>query len=271
MANDPIPTLAQAAPLDDPSWLAGTVVAFCADVALPRAGRLPVAKLQSVLDHLGVAAEVSDAALTQLRQQGVLTRKGGHYVFDLKGVEVASKLLDRLYAPVQALPAQHWVLALGPVPEGAEVLTLQGTAWIARETRVTPLPPGVVAVRGALAAPVDIRPHLLPAHNAVVEGFGQRFDPASLTPLTGLDAMVARFLLIAAWRDVVSHYPDIPRALTPPDWAGHDLRSRLIACYQVLLDPSEAWVTAGPDPAAPASAALRQRFGGVLVPDDLAS
>src|SRR5690606_8144042 len=85
-------------------------------------------------------------------------------------------------------------------------------------------------------------------------------DPAS--------ALVARTLLIHAFRRVVLRDPALPAALLPADWPGGSARALAGRLYRQLAPPAEAYLDAhavtedGPLP--PPDAAFAARFSGSL-------
>ena len=78
--------------------------------------------------------------------------------------------------------------------------------------------------------------------------------------------MVARILLIHAYRRIVLRDPGLPAALLPDDWPGHAARALTGRIYRRLLGPSESYLDAharneeGPLPAP--GGALSRRFAG---------
>ncbi len=82
--------------------------------------------------------------------------------------------------------------------------------------------------------------------------------------LPGLQALVARVLLVHEYRRVVLRHPPLPAALVPADWPGEAARALCGRLYAALLPASEQWLDAhgaraeGALPAA--GAALARRF-----------
>jgi len=86
-------------------------------------------------------------------------------------------------------------------------------------------------------------------------------------PPTGADAFVLRCLLIHEYRRILLRTVDLPPALLPPDWTGHDAMALVGALYRRVQAPAAAYARAvlsnadGPLP--PPDAAFYRRFGGL--------
>ena len=92
--------------------------------------------------------------------------------------------------------------------------------------------------------------------------------------VSGIEAMVARTLLIHEYRRVVLRDPLLPSALLPEDWPGFTARALCRGMYLALLPMSEAWLDEhgrnedGPLP--PPATDLQHRFGATA-PDTAAA
>jgi len=63
-------------------------------------------------------------------------------------------------------------------------------------------------------------------------------------PLTPLEAIAARTLLVHEWRRIVLRDPGLPERLLPRDWPGAATRDLARGIYRALAGPSEAWLDA---------------------------
>jgi phenylacetic acid degradation operon negative regulatory protein len=63
-------------------------------------------------------------------------------------------------------------------------------------------------------------------------------------PLSELDALVARTLLIHAYRRIVLRDPLLPPEILPTDWPGAEARALCGSIYRTLLPQSESWLDA---------------------------
>ena len=73
------------------------------------------------------------------------------------------------------------------------------------------------------------------------------FEPLHLAlkadlALTDLDALLARTLLIHAWRRIVLRDPLLPPEVLPFDWPGTPARTLCASIYRRLLSSSERWL-----------------------------
>ena len=88
----------------------------------------------------------------------------------------------------------------------------------------------------------------LPATAAAYQAFVAQFSPLDAVggrkDLSPQDALVARTLLIHAYRRIVLRDPGLPGALLPDDWPGHAARALTGRIYQRLLAPSESYLDA---------------------------
>ncbi len=108
----------------------------------------------------------------------------------------------------------------------------------------------------------------LPATAAAYQAFVAQFAPFDVVSerkdLSPQDALVARILLIHAWRRIVLRDPGLPSALLPDDWPGHTARDLTRRIYRRLRARSESHLDAhasnenGPLPAP--GGALSRRF-----------
>jgi phenylacetic acid degradation operon negative regulatory protein len=108
----------------------------------------------------------------------------------------------------------------------------------------------------------------LPATAAAYQTFITQFSPLEAAmerkDLSPPDALVARILMIHAYRRIVLRDPGLPSALLPDAWPGHAARELTGRIYRRLLGPSESYLDArasnedGPLPAP--SGALSRRF-----------
>lgn len=62
-------------------------------------------------------------------------------------------------------------------------------------------------------------------------------------PQDGLNAVVARTLLIHEYRRITLRDPHLPEALMPSDWVGYRAQTLCARIYRALLPASEAWLT----------------------------
>ena len=82
------------------------------------------------------------------------------------------------------------------------------------------------------------------------------------TPALQEPALIARLLLVHAWRDVLLRDPRLPAACLPQDWPGPQARTLFVTLYTALTPAAEAHIAAhseGEDGLLPARTDLSQR------------
>ena len=245
------------------------VVTVFGDAIVPRGGTVWLATLIELFAALGVDAGAVRTAMSRLVADGWTERRrvGRNSTYRLtgKGHALSTAAADRIYAagpPAwdgqfclvvqprdrdgleaagfgQALPGLG--IAPGPVPPMDEPVTLAATAaWPAARL---------------LAARAWKLDRLAASFTRFTAAFGALPGWAP----DGLEAMVARTLLIHEYRRIVLHAPALPPDILPPDWPGSAARALCAQAYAALLPASEAWLTGQDLP--PAGAELLRRFG----------
>jgi phenylacetic acid degradation operon negative regulatory protein len=243
---------------EQPSRTGKLIITLYGDAIAPRGGSLWLGTLLEVFRAAGVGDGVVRTACSRLAADGWLARcrrgRNSFYALAGRGLAETDAAAPRIYGPLsppwdgvltiavldpgplrdpvrEALFAAGWgavgpLLMVGTAPvaaPGALVFTAAGDASTARE----------LARR---AWPLD---ELAERYHAFLAIF-----PEGEPPLTGLEALIARMLLVHEYRRVVLRDPHLPSALLPPDWPGFAARDRATALYAALHDASEAWLDA---------------------------
>lgn len=241
------------------------VITVFGDAVAPRGGRIATARLQALLERLGVEPGALRTALSRLAADGWLIReregRASHYRLSEKGLAEFGPATARIYAP-PAPPVTEWTLALGPAPEGA--LPLGGEAWLLPGSLRDAAAPAL-AVTGGLAALSEAgRATLCPTDlAAALAALWADLDALAKAETGPLDAMAARVLLIHRWRRIVLRWPERPAELLPAPFSDPGPRARVAAAYARLLHASEAWLDGGGlSPMPPYGKGLARRFSG---------
>ncbi|GHE01734.1 hypothetical protein U879_16130 [Defluviimonas sp. 20V17] len=264
---DPLAPLLQSLAAEGRLRVWSLVISFFGDAVQPRGGRVAAARLQRLMERLGVEGGALRTALSRLAADGWLERdregRNSFYRLSKGGVAEFAPASGRIYAPPRHENPGAWVLGLSPEPpEGA--LDLGGGAWLCADADRQPADGGIT-VSGQLMASADtLAARLLSdPHRAALERLGADIEALSAMPQDPLSAMAARVLLIHRWRRIVLRFPEIPQGLLPEGL--DDARGRVAAVYARLLPPSEAWCDAE-DPGFPAMPpplpAMARRFRG---------
>ncbi len=272
----------------EPSRTWSIVITLFGDAVIPRGGSLWLGSLLEIFSGLGVASGVVRTAMSRLASDHWLerTRIGRNSFYRL--TEQASIDSRAAARRIYGGPPEDW--------DGRFDLLLDnnganrdGTRLALQKGGFGMLVPGLWVACGCTAVPseaaallrmqstMDIetgqqivaRAWPLEKNAAAYQGFLATFAPLQRDlgrshPLLGLDALVARTLLMHEFRRIVLRDPGLPPALLPSGWPGTPARMLCGEIYHALLPASEAWLDEhgrnedGPLPTA--NPDLRQRF-----------
>lgn len=273
----------------EPSRTWTIVITVFGDAVVPRGGTLWLGSLLGIFAGMGIGGGVVRTAMSRLAADGWLERRrvgrNSFYGLTAKGRADFAQAAERIYGE----PPSDWDGRFQLVLPGEEAgrdaaqdaLARSGFGGVAPGVwlapMATPLPPEAAAWP-RLHACAD--PHTgrrlaeraWPLHEtaAAYRRFLDAFAPlrervAAGEPLSDLDALVARILLVHQYRRVVLRDPLLPPALLPDAWPGTDARRLCAEIYRALLPGSERWLDRhGRDedgPLPPPCAGLWRRFG----------
>ncbi len=248
------------------------IVTLFGDAVAPRGGSVWLGTLLEVCAAMGVDAGAVRTAMSRLVADGWTERqragRNSYYRLAERGRDTFAAASTRIYAAGPPAWDGRFHLLLSPDRAVAEAAgygqALPGLFVATHAAAATGLAlwatpePGTARALAAAAWPLD-------RLAASFSRFADTFAPlAGWAGGSGLDALVARTLLIHEYRRIVLHAPDLPAAMLPPAWPGDAARSVAATAYAALLTPSEAWLDAhaqalgGPLP--PPGPDLRQRF-----------
>jgi phenylacetic acid degradation operon negative regulatory protein len=268
-----------------PSRTWSVVITVFGDAVVPRGGAISLATLTEILGAMGVAEGAVRTAMSRLSADGWLerTRQGRNSFYQLaaKGEATFAEAAARIYAPHTPGTPGRFRLVLADRPEIRAALQQAGFGqaqpglWVApEEVHVPAEASGAIAL---LAEADTADGHRLAAQSWPLEALAETyrhfiaaFEPLAMWmeqghALEGLDALVARVLLIHEYRRAVLRHPPLTRALLPVDWAGDAARALCAGLYRALLPASEAWLdahaTRAEGPLPPPERGLSARFG----------
>ena len=273
----------------EPSRTWSIIVTLYGDAIVPRGGSVWLGTVLRFFKHLGTSEGVVRTAMSRLASDGWLERhrvgRNSFYALAPRGRETFREAAEHIYAPrVQAWPG-HFDLVLPQSGADRErvrtALTDAGfgmlapDAWVAPGGHPMPGLPGPVLrlqVKGdadtarALAARVWPIADIAAAYERFIAAFtplGEALVPGR--PVTELDALAARVLLVHEFRRIVLRDPLLPPAVLPPDWPGAAARALCADIYALVLPPSERWLDAHglveSGAGLPGAAGLERRFG----------
>jgi len=244
-----------------PSRTGAVIVTLYGDAIAPRGGSLSLGTLLQIFRALAVADGVVRTAVSRLTAGGWLARRrmgrNSYYRLAPRGMAGTEAAAARIYGP----PSPAWGGRLQLVllePGVAREQTRQAllhAGWgaaapgllVAPVSAELPRAPGTLLLR-AETDPATAR--RLAAQAWPLDALGDRYAtfletfPTSLAALKGLEALLARTLLVHEYRSIVLRDPRLPAELLPENWPGHAARRRVAALYQALRAESEGWLDA---------------------------
>lgn len=267
-----------------PSRTWSVVVTVFGDVAVPRGGSLWLGSLLDVFAGMGVGANAVRTAMSRLTADGWLLRdrvgRNSFYRLGARGRAGFAPATERIYGAAPDAWDGRLDLWL-PAGETGGPAAPEGFGAVASGVWLAPLSgeprpdaPGWMRVEGradlATGRRLAARAWPVAATADAYARFMEAFSPlreqvAGAGAPSGLDALIARILLIHEYRRVVLRDPRLPLPLLPDPWPGTPARALCADIYRALLPESEAWLDLhardkdGPLP--PSSIDLRRRFG----------
>jgi len=235
----------------EPSRTWSLIVTLFGDAVVPRGGELWLGTVLEVFAGMEIGGNVVRTAMSRLASDGWLERsrigRNSFYRLAEKGRDIFAEAAVRIYAPTRRVWDGAFRIAVVPDAAAEGFVALAPGVLIAAW-------PGSVGGAVMLRAETDAVSARLLASQVWPTGRlgeGYRRFVAAFAPLaahvaqhdmSGLEAVLARLLLIHAFRRVVLHDPMLPDALLPEDWPGHAARRLCAELYTVLVPESERWL-----------------------------
>jgi phenylacetic acid degradation operon negative regulatory protein len=271
-----------------PARIWSLIVTFYGDAVVPRGGSLWIGSLIDIMELFDIDAGHVRTAMSRLSSDGWLSRvkrgRASYYRLSKRGEGVFLAATQRIYFDEQKSFDGHLrVAVLEPDladPAGTRrALRAAGFVALSPSVHLSPAEPpanlsarkGVYILTNKVGQPerrLASAAWKLPATAAAYQAFIAQFSALEAATqakaLSPQDAMVARILMIHAYRRIVLRDPGLPSALLPDDWSGHAARAMTGRTYRRLLGPSESYLDThahnegGPLPAA--GDALSRRF-----------
>lgn len=242
------------------------MITLFGDAVVPRGGSLWLGSLLGIFAGMEVASGVVRTAMSRLAGDDWLqrTRVGRNSFYRLtdKGRNTSIAAAERIYGG----PSSTWdgrfrlVLASNGTDREAARSALQdaGFGVLATGVWIAPAAAPVPAEAAALlqmqgttdldsGRQIAARAWSLSATAGAYQRFLQAFsllrqNVAKTDNLSGLDALVARILLVHEYRRIVLRDPCLPLALLADDWPGTAARELCREIYHALLPASEGWL-----------------------------
>ena len=251
-----------------PSRTWSLIITFYGDALLPRGNSVWLGTLLAFFKGLDIAEGVVRTAMSRLAADGWIERnrvgRNSYYRLAEKGRATFAEAAGRIYHPGNPLPASGYTMIVLPPRDERQAIqaALEDAgfgspspgAWIAPADRPIPKPAQgdiVVTVTGE-----HDHLRLLAARAWPLDGLAEHYRHfiATFEPLlgvvenggqpSGIEAIVARILLIHEFRRIVLRDPNLPADLLPQDWPGAVARRLCGGLYAKLAPASERWLDA---------------------------
>jgi phenylacetic acid degradation operon negative regulatory protein len=249
-----------------PTRIWSLIVTLYGDAVVPRGGSLWIGSLIDIMALFDIDAGHVRTAMSRLSSDGWLSRvkrgRASHYRLSKRGEGVFLAATQRIYFDEQkAFDGNLRIAILEPDladPAGAR-RALRGAGFVALTPSVQlslAEPPASLSARKGvyilknkigeaerhLASAAWKLAATASAYQAFIAQFSTLETATQRKDLSPQDALVARILLIHAYRRIVLRDPGLPAVLLPDDWPGHEARALTGRIYRRLLAPSESYL-----------------------------
>ena len=248
-----------------PARIWSLIVTLYGDAIVPRGGSLWIGSLIEIMALFGVDAGHVRTAVSRLSSDGWLssTKQGraSYYRLSHIGEDEFQRATQRIYS---SIPFRHGELRVALIgPAVADSSSLRCELSDAGFTAVSPVihvgigqPPSSLQVPGlfvltpeatdkrALAATAWRLGEMAQAYRDFIAQFSPLAVMLDRQVLKYDEALVARTLLIHAFRRVVLRDPGLPADLLPQDWSGEAARALAARIYAAVVGPSEGFLDA---------------------------
>lgn len=269
-----------------PARIWSLIVTLYGDAIVPRGGSIWIGSLIEIMALFGIDAGHVRTAVSRLSSDGWLasTRRGraSYYRLTRSGEAEFLQATQRIYSGIPVVQGEMQAAVIGPA--ASDPAGLRAALQAAGYSAVSPV---IHVGFGALPADLGARDGLyvmtprsqdrcaLAAAAFRIDEVSQSYRDfiAQFTPLAAAveskepgeeDALVARTLLIHAFRRVVLRDPGLPSDLLPPDWQGNAARVLAARIYALVAGPSERFLDRAAQnedgPLPPPAASFHKRF-----------
>lgn len=263
--SPPIASLLEQFHARKPTRVWSLIVTLYGDAIVPRGGSLWIGSLIEIMALFGIEAGHVRTAVSRLSSDGWLssTKQGraSYYRLSHIGEDEFLRATQRIYS---SIPVRHGELRVALIgPAVADVAALRGELQGAGFAAVSPVihvgighPPSSLQVPGlfvltpegadkrALAATAWRLDEMAQAYRDFIAQFSPLAATLDRQVLKYDEALVARTLLIHAFRRLVLRDPGLPADLLPQDWSGAAARALASHIYAAVVGPSEGFLDA---------------------------
>ena len=247
-----------------PARIWSLIVTLYGDAIVPRGGSLWIGSLIEIMDLFRIDAGHVRTAVSRLSSDGWLasTKRGraSYYRLTKSGEAEFLQATQRIYSGLPEMQGEMRVVVLAPKATDPAALRArligEGYAALSPVIHVgfQALPAdlaghdGVFALtprdddRRALAAAAFTLDEVSRAYRDFVNLFSPLADASAGKLLSEEEALIARTLMIHAFRRAVLRDPGLPSHLLPPDWQGDAARALAGRIYARVVPPSEQFL-----------------------------
>jgi phenylacetic acid degradation operon negative regulatory protein len=221
-------------------------------------GSMSMADLLTLTDHMEIDQGAIRTALSRLAKEewviGTKTGRTSSYAFSTVGRAAFEPASARVYAAEYAPNGNDWVVAILPPQRAkdrqvmqkmlAEKFVLQTQGGVALWPKSLAPKRGFLEQLGCLCftgqldrVPDWVKAEFAPTEaEALAKQFLLKYQDiaANKSPMTALDATVARILMLHDWRRMLLRYPVVPALLQPSDWSMPSAHTLVAKTYKRL-------------------------------------
>jgi phenylacetic acid degradation operon negative regulatory protein len=247
-----------------PARIWSLIVTLYGDAIVPRGGSLWIGSLIEIMNLFRIEPGHVRTAVSRLSSDGWLasTKHGraSYYRLTRSGEAEFLQATQRIYSGLPAMQGEMQVVVIGPKAGDPAALRAglmhQGYAALSPVIHVgfDALPDDLAGHdsvfvmtprredRHALAAAAFRLDEVSQAYRDFVALFTPLSEVLDGKPLTEEEALVARTLMIHAFRRAVLRDPGLPADLLPSDWQGNSARTLAGRVYARVVGPSERFL-----------------------------
>lgn len=262
--SPPIASLLEQFHARKPARIWSLIVTLYGDAIVPRGGSLWIGSLIEIMALFDIDAGHVRTAVSRLSSDGWLssTKRGraSYYRLSRSGEDEFLQATQRIYSSIPVRKGPLRVAVIGPAADGAAVLRAELKA-----AGYAPVSPVIHVGLGNAAAHLEgsaglfvMTPEerderalaiaawrlddMAQAYRDFIAQFSQLADMLDHRPLKDAEALVARTLLIHAFRRLVLRDPGLPENLLSEDWSGETARALAARIYAAVVGPSERFL-----------------------------
>ena len=251
------------------------IISIFGDSVLPHGGTIAATTLGAIADALRIEGGALRSALSRLAKEGWIERhkvgRNSRYSLSPAGLEAFVPAARRIYAADGPETPDNWTLAIrqrGATQEPEGFVALGNGLFVKPADGETAADlDGFLLLEGGIPQIPDWVKNTLgpPEDAAAYHDIMRAFEPLADSlragaPLSPLQAITARTLLIHDWRRVVLRHPELPDRFFPDGWPASRCRAFVAELYSLLAPAAEEWLSAAPELSDAADNEIARRF-----------